>query len=83
MLHKNLGKILDRMGRNDEAIGQYTETLRLAPDDAEAHYCLGGVLARSGRRDEAVAHLTRALRLRPGNADIQRALQALGVTASE
>jgi hypothetical protein len=41
------------------------------------------VLARSGRRDEAVAHLTRALRLRPGNIDIQRALQALGVTASE
>jgi len=48
------------------AVAEYRETLKLRPDDAEAHYDLGTALARMpARLPEAIAEFELALRSRP------------------
>lgn len=64
--HNNLGVVLHRQGKADEAIAHYSEALRIKPRDADAHNNLGLLLANQGKTDEAVAHYTEALRLDPG-----------------
>jgi len=63
--HFNLGTILARQNRPNEAIYHYTEALRIKPGYVEAHNNLGTVLAREGELDEAIGHFKEALRLRP------------------
>jgi tetratricopeptide (TPR) repeat protein len=63
--HFNMAVALERLGRVQEAIGQYDQALQLKPDYAWAHYNLGVTLARLGRVPEAVDHYEQALRTRP------------------
>src|SRR5215471_13599982 len=63
--HYNLGNVLNRQGKMQEAIQQYTEALRLQPTYAEAQHNLGATLADDGHIAEAIEHYTEALRLRP------------------
>jgi tetratricopeptide (TPR) repeat protein len=46
-------------------VAQFTEALRLHPDDADAHYDMALAMAQLGRTDEAIAHNEEALFLRP------------------
>jgi len=63
--HYSLGLALAIRDRWEEAIQQYTETLRLTPANAEAEYNLGYALRVRKRLDEAAAHLAQAIQLRP------------------
>jgi len=63
--HYNLGVALVKEGRIDEAVGHYSEALRIQPDYLNVHYNLGNVLARQGRIDEANVHYLEALRINP------------------
>jgi tetratricopeptide (TPR) repeat protein len=65
LVHNNLGLVLFKRGKTNEAIAHYTEALRIWPDYAEAHYNLGIALGKAGRRSEAIEHYEQALRLRP------------------
>ena len=47
--HINLGGLLWRSGRRDEAIKHYSEALRLRPDQPVAHYNMGTVLFAQGK----------------------------------
>jgi len=76
LCNNNLGVVLDRKGRTDEAIKHYLEALRIKPDYAEAHYNLGVALDGKGRTDEAIKHYLEALRLEP---DYVEAHNNLGV----
>jgi Flp pilus assembly protein TadD len=58
-------------GRQDDAVAQLVEALRLRPGDGEAHYDLGMALGPLGRAAEAVAQLEEALRLMPGYPEIR------------
>lgn len=73
----NLGNLLARTpGRQDDAVAQYTEALRVKPRYAEAHANLALVLAgKPGMQDQALGHYTEALRLKP---DYPEALYNLG-----
>jgi len=53
-----------------EAVAQYEEVLRRAPDYYQAHINLGNVLVAQGRAREAIAHYETGLRLRPEIAEI-------------
>ena len=66
LAHDNLGVVLRRSGRSDEAIAHYREALRLKPGYPEAYNNLGNALALMGRWDEAQAQFAQALRVRPG-----------------
>lgn len=49
----------------DEALANFTQAIRLAPEFARAYYMRGNMLHRLGRYDEALADYTQAIRLAP------------------
>jgi tetratricopeptide (TPR) repeat protein len=49
----------------NEAVAAFAESIRLNPENADAHINLGFVLASQEKIDEAIAHYERALRLKP------------------
>lgn len=63
--HFNLGNMLAKLDKIDEAIGCYRETLRLQPDHADAHNNLALIFKDRGQTDIAMQHLQHVLRLRP------------------
>jgi tetratricopeptide (TPR) repeat protein len=67
--HTNVGNILMRQGRVDEAIPHYAEALRVRPAFALAHGNLGLALAAQGRLGDALDHYAEALRLDPRYAE--------------
>ncbi len=73
--HDNLGVELDALGRHDEALDQYRETLRIEPGDrngetnfAQASFAKGERLFQSGHADLALAAFRDGLRYREDNA---------------
>ena len=67
--------LLQTPGRLGEATVEYQKTLRLKPDDAQAHNGLGVALAQTpGRLPEAIAHFQAALRLQPDYAEARNNL---------
>jgi len=61
----NLGFLLARQGRSEEAITHYSEAIALYPDFLEAHYNLGRHLDMNGRKEEAVIHYEKVIQLNP------------------
>ena len=66
--HYNLGNVLWRRGRRDEAIAEYTKASELMPDSSKVFTNWGGVLAEMGDYAGAVEKYEQALALR-GDAD--------------
>lgn len=55
--HARLGAIYLRNGRFDEAMAEFTTSLRLAPGRNQAHYAMGEALLRKGEREAALAEM--------------------------
>jgi len=66
--HNNLGAVLHRQGRTEEAIPHYKAVLKMKPYHADAHNNLGSALAKQGKTGEAIQHYMQALRSEPGSA---------------
>jgi len=62
-----LGMILMKQGKYEEAEKAFRELLELAPDFAEGYLNLGIVYLRLGKMKEAEEHLKKALELQPDN----------------
>jgi tetratricopeptide (TPR) repeat protein len=60
--HYNLGNLLVRLGRTDDAVASYRRAVESRPDFAEARHNLAYILAAERRRDEALAEYSKALR---------------------
>jgi tetratricopeptide (TPR) repeat protein len=69
--HNNLGLAFAKLGRLDDAEGQYEQALRIKPDLADAQFNWGLALVRQGRVPEAIGHWEQALRIKPDFADAQ------------
>jgi tetratricopeptide (TPR) repeat protein len=65
----NLGLLLHRMGRHDEAATAYGSALKQDPHCCEAAYNLGSLHEDQGAIDEAVADYRMALEMSPDYAD--------------
>jgi 4-amino-4-deoxy-L-arabinose transferase-like glycosyltransferase len=63
-----LGKVLARQQRNDDAITAYRAAAELEPADYRIHHALGLLHRRAGRADEAAAAFREALRRAPRHA---------------
>ncbi|MCE9557012.1 MAG: tetratricopeptide repeat protein [Planctomycetes bacterium] len=70
MAQNNLGVVLQRAGKTDEAVVRGQKALDLKPDYAEAHDNLALALQDLGRHDEALAHCQIAARLKPKDAQV-------------
>jgi tetratricopeptide (TPR) repeat protein len=81
--HNNLGNVLYRVGRLDDAALCYEEALRLDPDYAEAHGNLANACDRMDRFADALAHRLEVARLRPERsssyAELGNSLRAQGM----
>src|SRR5207247_1881634 len=64
----NLGSILSKTGRVDEAMHYYQEAIRLDPNSGLAHHSLGALLLEKGRLDEAIDQFQQVLRIEPKSA---------------
>lgn len=60
-----LGSLLAKDGRLEDATVEFEASVSSAPDSADARFNLGGVLRRLGRNDAAVAQLVAAQGLSP------------------
>lgn len=78
--YNDLGNILYKQGRIEEAIKQYQMAIRLRPGFVEAYNNLGNVLAETGRFEEAVKQYQTALKLRPDIIDVHLNLANLYLT---
>ena len=77
---KVLGAVLNQLGRIPESVVAKEKAVKLAPNDAAAHYNLGNTLQERGRLDEAEASLRQAIALNP---DLAEAHYNLGVLLFE
>ncbi|MDQ6808411.1 MAG: tetratricopeptide repeat protein [Verrucomicrobiota bacterium] len=69
-LQNNLGVVLARQGKFEEAIAHYRQSLDDNPQFMEAHNNLGNALAGMGKWQEADGEFHVALRLRPANPEV-------------
>jgi serine/threonine protein kinase/Flp pilus assembly protein TadD len=67
--HVNLGNVLDKHGRPDEAVAAFRKAIELKPDYASAYLGLGVVLAEGKRLDDAEAAYRRAIQVKPDYAE--------------
>lgn len=75
-----LARVLQRVGRFDEADAAFAEAEKLGHADAAGYYNHGLVLRALGRNDAAIAAFDHALRLQPA---YPQALRAGGIILSE
>jgi protein O-mannosyl-transferase len=76
MAHNTLGMALAAQNRLPEAVGHYTEAIRLWPRNSKAHYNLGNILSRQGKTQEAIQQYLEVLRLQPNSAEAHNGLGA-------
>ena len=77
---KVLGAVLKQTGKVIDSLTAMQKSVKLAPQDAEAHSNLGVTLQELGRFDEAEARCRQAIALKP---DYSEAHSNLGVTLQE
>jgi tetratricopeptide (TPR) repeat protein len=63
------GRIHQRAGRHDAALGDYDAAIRWEPAHAEAHFSRAQTLVALNRRDEAIDAYARVIVLQPDTAD--------------
>jgi tetratricopeptide (TPR) repeat protein len=61
--HNNLGGILARSGRFDEAIPHFRKALELEPKSMELNFNLGRALAAAGHVQDGIPYVEQALQL--------------------
>jgi tetratricopeptide (TPR) repeat protein len=67
--HFQLGNVLFRQKKPEEAISAYQEAIRLQPKYALAHNAIGMVYASQSRWEEAIAEYKKALDINPNYAE--------------
>ena len=77
---KVLGVLFGHKGRQAEALNANQKTIKLSPQDAEAHNNLGITFKELGRLEEAEASYKQAIALKP---DFAEAHNNLGITLKE
>lgn len=74
--HFHLGKVLEQLGKPDEAVDHYEQDLRIGGEEnANGHNYVGVLLARLGQLDRAAEHFERALRIDPNDAKARANLE--------
>ena len=61
--HNNLGVAYDSIGRYQDAVEAYKQTIKIRPDFAEAHSNLGAVYGKVGRWEDAIESCKQAIRI--------------------
>ena len=68
-VHNNLGNVLEKLEKFDEAENNYRQAIILKQNCTEAYYNLANLLNRLGRFDEAEKNYNQAIKFRPNYAE--------------
>ncbi len=79
--HNNLGAVLVRLKRPEEAVAQCQTAVASRPEVAYFYYNLGNALLATGQTDAAIAEFQTALRLNPDFIPAKNRLRALNTIA--
>lgn len=77
LAHNNLGNILRREGRHEEALQHFKKAVKENADYPEAYKNMGNTLTALGKPDEAVRAYIKAITLDPQDADIHKNIASL------
>jgi len=77
-VHHNLGSVLLRTRRHNEAVAEFQRSLELRPDSIETRICLGYALRAIGDRLGAASIWRSVLTIQPGHREATDALASLG-----
>lgn len=77
LIRNNLGVELNRLGKTEEAVAQYRESLRIQPNYSISHYNLATLMEKTGKDGEAAVHYREAQRLAPNDPDAADRLRVL------
>ena len=75
--HGNLGLVLSEQGRDDEAIAQYREAIRILPELGDVHNNLANLLSKRRQSEEAIAHYLEAIKYEPDNIEAHNGIGSL------
>jgi tetratricopeptide (TPR) repeat protein len=75
--HNNLGVAYNSIGRYQDAIEAYKQTIKIRSDYAEAHYNLGVACGKLGRGNDEIEAYKQAIKIKP---DYAKAYYNLGVS---
>ena len=81
-MHLELGKVIARAGRIDEAVACFEHAAELEPWQPATFHTLGILHRRAGKLAAAEAAFREALRLDPRRADTRKELETLGKAGS-
>jgi tetratricopeptide (TPR) repeat protein len=65
MVHNNYAAALSQAGRYDEAIAQFTESIRINPNYTKPYEGMGRAFMKQAKYDDAIACFNQELRLKP------------------
>ena len=71
------GMLLEERGDLANAITAYQSAVRIAPDNADAHFTLAYAYHRTGQRDQAIAEFEAGLQLDPARDGARQTLESL------
>ncbi len=74
-----LGRLLERQGKLDEAIANYSRSVQIRPTES-GFLRLGHAAEMKGRRQDAISAYQQALQLNPDSSEAQQALKALSAS---
>jgi tetratricopeptide (TPR) repeat protein len=72
------GRILERQGKLDDALGAFQRTVLVNPKESDAYFEMGAIYQQRGQRGEARAAYLKAVEISPEDPDYKRALAGLG-----
>ena len=72
--HENMGFHLRGLGRDDEALPHYRESVRVRPDSIQGRFELSSLLLKKGAQAEAIEELKKAVELVPNDAPMRNNL---------
>jgi len=64
-LHDDVALLYMAVGRANDAVAHFTQSVRLTPNIARTHFNLGTALIAAGRVDDAIAQYEKSLELKP------------------
>jgi tetratricopeptide (TPR) repeat protein len=71
------GRILEKQGKLDDALGAFQRTVLVNPKESDAYFEMGAIYQQRGERSEARAAYLKAVEISPEDPDYKRALAGL------
>ena len=81
--HYDLGKQLREQGKNEEAIKEFKESIKLNPNNPKAYYRIGQTYLKLEKYDDAIDYFEQSLKIDPSRGDSYKNLAKAYIAKGE